>query len=146
MSERTPLETSLVPAERLHAQILMEAGYLWMEMGEPHKAREVFLGAAALLPKSEVPHLGLGTLESAQGRHEKALQAYRAAQRLAPRSALPRAHAGEALLFLGKEREALKELQIAREVDPDGDGGKLASALMDAHASGVFARRKTRKV
>ncbi len=145
MSEHTPLEASLVPAERLHARMLLESGYLWMELGQPDKAREVFAGAAVLLPKSEIPQLALGTLESAQGKHEKALQAYRMAQKIAPHSALPRAHAGEALLFLGKENEALKELQAVMKTDPDGDGGRLAKALLDAKEAGVFAKKAKKK-
>src|SRR3990170_6691293 len=93
---------SIVPVLKKEAVVLLEAGYLWMELGKYDKAKQVLAGAAALMPKSEVPQLALGTLEFAQGRHEKALQAYRAAQRLAPKSSLPRAHAAEALLFLGK--------------------------------------------
>jgi tetratricopeptide (TPR) repeat protein len=145
MSDRTLLESSLVPAERRHAHILLEAGYLWLDLGQPEKAKEIFLGAAALLPKSEVPYLALGTLESAQGRHDKALQAYRVAQRLAPRSALPRAHAGEALLFLGKDREALKELKAATELGPE-DATRFAQALMTAYLSGAFKRKSRSKV
>ena len=93
---------SLVPLAKREAMILLEAGYLWLDMGQFDKATDIFAGAVALMPKSEVPQLALGSLEFAQGRHDKALQAYRAAQRLAPQSGLPRAHAGEALLFMGK--------------------------------------------
>ena len=144
MSDSTTLETSLVPTERRLAMVLLEAGYLWLELGQTDKAREVFVGAAALLPRSEVPQIGLGTLEFALGRHDKALQAFRMAQKLAPGSGLPRAHVGEALLFLGKDPEALKELKAAMELDPDGDGARLARALLDAKAAGVFKSREKR--
>src|SRR4051794_18596653 len=87
---------SLVPMQRVQAMLMLEAGYLYMDMGRYDAAREVLFGAAQLMPKSEVPQLALGTLEFVQGKHEKALQAYRAAQRLAPKSGLPRAHVGEA--------------------------------------------------
>ncbi len=133
---------SLVPLSKQQAQVLLEAGYLWMDMGQFDKAREIFLGAAALMPKSEVPQLALGTLEFAQGRHDKALQSYRAAQRLAPKSGLPRAHAAEALLFLGKADEALKELKAAIEADPEGDGARLAQALLEARDSGALPPAK----
>src|SRR5512132_4142809 len=147
MAESTSeIAGSLVPTQKAQARILLEAGYLWMDMGQYDKAKDVFSGAAALMPKSEVPQIALGTLEFAQGRHEKALQAYRAAQRLAPKSALPRAHAGEALLFLGKVPEAVKELQAAMQIEPEGDGAKLAKALMEAKDAGALppkgAKRK----
>ena len=140
MSETSTSEIagSLVPLTRQQAMLLLESGYLWMDMGQFDKAREIFTGAAALMPRSEVPQLALGTLEFAQGRHDKALQAYRAAQRLAPRSALPRAHAGEALLFMGKVNEAVKELKAALELEPEGDGARLAQALMEAKEVGVL--------
>lgn len=130
--------SGLVPVSKQEVVLLLESGYLLMDMGRFDEAREVFGGAAALLPKSEVPHLALGTLEFAQGRHDKALQAYRKAQQLAPKSALPRAHAGEALLFLNKPAEALKELKAAIDIDPDGDGARLARALLDAKEAGAL--------
>jgi tetratricopeptide (TPR) repeat protein len=129
---------SVVPVAKQQAMILLEAGYIWLEMGKYDKAKDVFTGAVALMPKSEVPQLALGALEFAQGRHDKALQAYRAAQRLAPNSALPRAHAGEALLFMGKVPEALKELKAAVDLEPEGDGARLARALVEAKEAGAL--------
>lgn len=134
----TEIQNALVPTSRADAMLLLEAGYLWMDMGKFDKARDIFAGAAQLMPKSEVPQLALGTLEFAQGHHEKALQSYRAAQKLAPKSSLPRAHAGEVLFFMGKANEALKELKAAQDVEPRGDGAKLAKALMDAHEAGAL--------
>jgi tetratricopeptide (TPR) repeat protein len=119
--------------------LLMESGYLWMELGQPEKAHEVFLGASILMPKSEVPQIALGTLEFAQGRYDKALQAYRRAQRLAPRSALPRAHVGEVLLFMGKHTEAVKELKASLELEPEAEGARFAQSLLEAHDQGAFA-------
>jgi tetratricopeptide (TPR) repeat protein len=142
MAESSEIANSLVPVERRQAMVLLEAGYLWLDMGHFDKARDIFAGAAALMPKSEVPQLGLGALEFAQGRHDKALQAYRSAQRLAPQSALPRAHAGEALLFMGKVPEALKELKAAMDLEPDGDGAKLAQSLIQAKEAGVLPPAK----
>lgn len=133
----------LVPVSKQEVVVLLEAGYVLMDMGKWDEAREVFAGAAALLPKSEVPQLALGTLEFAQGRHDKALQAYRKAQSLNPKSALPRAHAGEALLFLGKENEAARELKAALDLEPDGDGGRLAQALLEAKEAGALPPPKT---
>src|SRR5687768_13883171 len=97
-AEASDIAGSLVPVAKQDAMLLLESGYLWIDLGQPDRAREVFVGAAALMPRSEVPQIALGTLEFAQGRYDKALKIYRAAQRLAPRVSLPRAHVGEALL------------------------------------------------
>lgn len=132
------ISNSLVPTAKQQAMILLEAGYLWMDMRRFDRAKDVLAGAAALMPKSEVPQLALGTLEFVQGRHEKALQAFRAAQKLAPRSGLPRAHCGEALLFMGKLKEADKELKAAIELEPKGDGARLAKALIEAKEAGAL--------
>jgi tetratricopeptide (TPR) repeat protein len=138
MAESSEIAGSLVPVARQQAMILLEAGYIWMDMGKFDKAKDVFSGAAVLMPKSEVPQLALGALEFSQGRHDKALQAYRAAQRLAPSSSLPRAHAGEALLVMGKVPEATKELKAALDLEPESDGARLAQALMQAKDAGAL--------
>lgn len=138
MADNAQISGSLVPLAKREAAILLEAGYIWMDMGKVDHAREVFAGAAVLMPKSEVPQLALGTLEFSQGRHDKALQAFRAAQRLAPNASLPRAHCGEALLFMGKVPEALKELKAAMDLEPDSDGAQLAKALMNAKEAGAL--------
>jgi tetratricopeptide (TPR) repeat protein len=132
----------LITVPKDEVVLLLEAGYLYMDLGKWDEASDVFTGAAALLPKSEVPQLALGTLEFAQGRHDKALQSYRKAQQLAPKSGLPRAHAGEALLFMGKTTEATKELNAAVEIEPDGDGARLARALLAAKDAGAFPAKK----
>ena len=139
MSEpNSDIAGSLVPTGKQQAMLMLEAGYLWMDMGKFDKAKDVLAGAATLMPKSEVPQIALGTLEFVQGKHEKALQAYRVAQKIAPRSALPRAHCGEALLFMGKVNEAMKELKAALDLEPDSDGGRLAQALVEAKEVGAL--------
>jgi tetratricopeptide (TPR) repeat protein len=145
MDEASEIQGSLVPLGKHQAMVLLEAGYLWMDMGKYDKARAIFSGAAILMPKSEVPQYALGTLEFAQGKHDKALQAYRAAQRLAPKSGLPRAYAAEALLFMGKRAEALKEIKAAVDVEPEGDGARLAQALKEAIDAGTLPPPKQGK-
>ena len=135
---KTDVAGSLIPVTKQQAMVMLEAGYLWMDMGKFEQARDLLQGAAVLMPKSEVPQLALGTLEFVQGKHDKALQAYRSAQKLAPKSALPRAHAGEALLFMGKVPEAMKELKAALDVEPKGEGAKLAQALIEAKEAGAL--------
>lgn len=141
-SPASEIAGSLVPLSRHQAMLLLEAAHIWMDMGRHDKAQEVLSGVALLMPRSEVPQLALGTLAFSQGKHDKALQAYRSAQRLAPKSALPRAYAGEALLFMGKLGEATKELNAAIQMDPEGDGARLAQALLDANNAGAFAEAK----
>ena len=132
MPEKVPeseINGSLVPMQKVQAVLMLEAGHLYMDMGKFDVAREVLMGCSTLMPKSEVPQLALGTLEFVQGKHDKALQAYRQAQRIAPKSGLPHAHCGEALLFMGKLPEAMKELKASVQIEPDGDGAKLAAGL-----------------
>lgn len=135
MSE-SEIEGSLVPMTKHQARLMLEAAYLLMDMQQHDTAKEVLMGAASLMPKSEVPQLALGTLELVQKNFDKALKAYRSAQRLNPRSGLPRAHCGEALLFMGKPQEAMKELNAALDIEPEGDGARFAKALIDARDTG----------
>ncbi len=133
---KSEIAGSLVPTSKQQAMLMLEAGYLWMDMGKFDHARELLQGAAVLMPKSEVPQIALGTLEFNLGHYDKALQVYRQAQRLAPKSALPRAHCGEALLFLGKANEAVKELKAALSLEPAGVNAAFAQSLLDAKEQG----------
>ncbi|MCA2979684.1 MAG: tetratricopeptide repeat protein [Myxococcaceae bacterium] len=117
---KSDIAGSLVPMSKQQAMIMLEAVYLWMDLGNFDHARDLVTGASALMPKTKQVQFALGTLEFNQQRYDKALQAFRAAQRLDPKSALARAHCAEALLFMGKSGEALKELQAAFELEDDG--------------------------
>jgi Flp pilus assembly protein TadD len=139
MSEVTSeISGSLVPMSKHQAMVILEAAYLWMDLGKVDNARELISGASALMPKSSVPQIVLGTLEFNQGHYDKALQAFRRAQQLAPREALPRAHCGEALLFMGKVNEAMKELKTALDLEPDSDGARFAQSLIEAKEAGAL--------
>lgn len=127
---KSDIAGSLLPVTKQQAVLMLEAAYLWMDMGKFDNARELLSGASALMPRSEVPQLALGTLEFNQGKFDKALQGFRAAQRLAPKSALPRAHCGEALIFLNKGGDALKELVASANAEPGADGANFAVELM----------------
>ncbi len=137
MSE-SDIAGSLVPLRKQQAQLMVEAAYLFMEMGQFDQARETALGCGVLMPKSEVPQIAAGTIEFNQQKYDKALQSFRAAQRLAPKSALPRAHCGEALQAMGKFPEAMKELIAATEIEPGSDGAHFAVALMIVVGSREF--------
>lgn len=135
---KSEIAGSLVPMTKDQAMLILEAGYLWMDLQKFDNARELFAGAAILMPKSEVPQIALGTLEFNQGNFDKALPVFRRAQQLAPKSSLPRAHVGETLLFMGKVNEAMKELKSALDLEPDSDGAKFAEALIAAKETGAL--------
>lgn len=135
---KSDIAGSLVSMSKQQAMLMLEAAYLWMDLGKFDNARELLSGATLLMPKSEVPQLALGSLEFNQGHFDKALQVFRRAQQLAPRASLPRAHCGETLLFLGKVNEAMKELKSALELEPKSDGARFAEALIAAKETGAL--------
>lgn len=118
--------------------LLLECGYLYMEMQKPREAEEIFNGVAALVPQSEVPLICLGNLFFSQGRYDRALKFHRDALRKQPASALAQAHAGEAMVFLKKRDEGKAALEKAASMDPEGDAGAFANSLLDAMAAGVI--------
>jgi tetratricopeptide (TPR) repeat protein len=141
-NELKPVEIlkGLIDVPQQEAALLLEAGYLYMEMGKPKEAEEVFAGVAALLPESDVPRVALGNLEFSQGRFQRALKHHQDALKLRPKSALAHAHVGEALLWLKKTDEAVKSLKKAIQLEPDGMPATFAKALLDAHAAGELSR------
>ena len=142
---KSDISGSLVPTTKMQAMLMLEAAYLWMDLGKVDNARDVLSGATVLMPKSEVPQIALGTLEFNLGHHDKALQIFRRAQQLAPKAALPRAHCREALLFMGKVNEAMKELKAAMDLEPDSDGARFAESLIAAKESGALPPQKPAK-
>jgi tetratricopeptide (TPR) repeat protein len=119
--------------------LLMEAGYLLLELNKFQEAEEVFNGVAALLPASEVPHVALGNLYFSQGRWNQALKAHKDALKVRPDSALANAHMGEVLLFMKKPDEAVKALQKAQSMSgDDSNAAEFAKSLLEAHEMGVF--------
>src|SRR5262245_19399595 len=136
MSEPVVVE-GLIPVAQTEIALLLESGYLYMEMQKWKEAEEIFAGVATLVPHSEVPLICLGNLQFSQGRYERALKYQREALQREPASALAQAHIGEALLFLKKRTEAKAALEKAVEMDPEGDAGAFARALLDGSAAGV---------
>jgi len=130
----------LIEFPQPEAALLLEVGYLYMEMGKPKEAEEVFVGVSALLPHSDVPHVALGNLEFSQGRYQRALKHHQEALKVKPASALAQAHVGEALLWLKKADEAKAALEKAISMEPDGSAAQFAQALLDAQQQGAIAR------
>ena len=130
----------LIELPQPEAALLLEAGYLYMEMGKPAEADEVFAGVVALLPHSDVPLVALGNLEFSQGHFQRALKHHQDALKVRPESALAQAHAGEALLWLKKTDEGKAALKKAIDMEPAGAPAQFAQALLDAHQQGALAR------
>lgn len=117
--------------------LLLESGYLYVEMQKFKEAEDIFAGVAAMVPHSEVPLICLGNLFFAQGRFDRALKFHKDALAKNPESALAQAHMGEALLFSNRRQEAKAALEQAVAMDPEGDAGQFASSLLDAYAAEV---------
>lgn len=135
----TEILKGLVDVPQPEAALLLEAGYLYMEMGKHKDAADVFEGVAALLPHSDVPHVALGNCEFAQGRFQRALKHHQEALKLQPKSALAQAHIGEALLFLKKTDDGVKALKQAIAMEPNGMPATFAQALLTAHEAGELS-------
>lgn len=129
----------IVEVSRQEAQLLLEAGYLSMEMGNFRQANEIFEGVCSLLPKSDVPRIALGQMYMTQNRTDEAIKAYKEALKLHPDSAAAHAFLGEAYLFKNQPNLALPALQKAQELEPEGPPGKLAQSLRQAHDQGAFS-------
>jgi tetratricopeptide (TPR) repeat protein len=117
---------------------LMEAGILLRDVGRYQQSREIFKGIRALIPKSEVPEVALGTLAFQERDFEAAEKHYRRALELNPRSAWAYAHLGELALFRLRKDEASVHLKTANELDPRGDHGKFGRALLELADMLVF--------
>lgn len=138
MAEQSEVLHGLIDVPQQEVALLLEAGYLYMEMGRPKEAEEIFTGVSALLPDSDVARVALGNLQFSQGRFQRALKHHQEALKVRPDSALAQAHVGEALLFLKRHDEGLKALNRAIEMDPDGPAAAFARALIAAYDDGAL--------
>ncbi|MFZ9887117.1 MAG: tetratricopeptide repeat protein [Myxococcota bacterium] len=126
----------LIDVPQDEVALLLEAGYLYLELGKPKEAEEVFSGVSALVPHSNVPLLALGNLHFAQGNFQRALKFHQDALKLTPDSALAWAHVGEVQLFLKKPAQAVAALEKALELESEGEAALFARSLLDAHTAG----------
>jgi tetratricopeptide (TPR) repeat protein len=130
----------LVEVPQDEVALLLESGYLLMELGKWKEAAEVFGGVSALVPHSDVPLIALGNMYFAQGKFAQALKSHKDALGAQPQSQLARAHVGESLLFLKKYDEGKSELERAIAQDPQSPAAEFARSLLEAHEAGVFDR------
>lgn len=132
------VEHSLVPVSQRDVTLMLEAGYLFIELGKHKEAEEIFAGVAALVPHSEVPHLALGNLHFSQGRFAPALKAHQQAVQLNSQSAIAHALTAESLFFLKKTADGVQSLDRALALPDDGSAHEFAKALKEAYDLQLF--------
>ncbi|MEL6189764.1 MAG: hypothetical protein AAFU79_34510, partial [Myxococcota bacterium] len=81
-----PTVSGLIEVPRSEIALLLECGYLYLEMNKAREAEEIFSGVASLVPASEVPLICLGNLFFSQGRYDRALRFHRDALKKNPDS------------------------------------------------------------
>lgn len=113
-------------------RVILETGYILREAARFDEAEAIFRGASELMPDSEVPTVGLGTVFLQKGDFSAAQSVCEQALRSQPLSLYARVHYAEALLF-GKQREqAEAELQKVIQSAPDSPHSQTARALLAA--------------
>lgn len=119
-----------VDAEQL--RVLLETGYILREAARFDESEAVFRGVIELMPDSEVPRVGLGTVFLQRGDFAEAEAICKQAYDDFPESGYARVHYGEALLFGGKREKAEEELQGLISKKPESPHARTAQALLDA--------------
>lgn len=119
-----------VDAEQL--RVMLETGYILREAARFDEAEAVFRGVMELMPDSEVPRVGLGTVYLQRGDFAEAEAICGQAFKDYPNSDYARVHYGEALLFGQQREKAETELLEVIRRNPDSPHGKTAQSLLDA--------------
>ena len=141
MSEEAPeILHGIVDVPQPEVAMLLESGYLYLEMGKLKEAEDIFVGVCSLLPNSDVPRVALGNLHFSQGRFQRALKFHQEGLKVRPDSALAKAHIGECLLFLRKTDNAIEALNEAMNMAPESATANFAKALIEAHEAGSIPR------
>lgn len=119
-----------VDAEQL--RVMLETGYILREAARFDEAEAVFRGVMELMPDSEVPRVGLGTVYLQRGDFAEAEAICGQAFKDYPNSDYARVHYGEALLFGQQREKAETELLEVIRKNPDSPHGRTAQSLLDA--------------
>ena len=131
-------KSPLIEVSHRDLMVMMEAGYIYLQMRKYQESLDVFSGVGTLAPSSEIPHLAMGNVYSTQGQYEKAYREHSMAAELDPNNALVRALLGEVLLFKKRKDEALLQLGKAIELDSEGASGNFAKSLLKALDEGLL--------
>jgi tetratricopeptide (TPR) repeat protein len=113
-------------------QVMLETGFILREAAKFQEAEAVFRGVMELMPESEVPNVGLGTVFLQRGDFAAAKEIYQAAINLNPESLYARLHYAEALLFSGEREKAEAALLEIIAIDADSPQSQTARALLEA--------------
>jgi tetratricopeptide (TPR) repeat protein len=112
-------------------RVLLEVGFILREASKFDDAITLFSGALELIPNSDIPRVGLGTVELQRGNFELAQIACEDALRAKPESLYARVHLAESLLFQRKRLEAESELRSIIASNTNSPHSRTAQALLD---------------
>ena len=128
----------LIDLPQQEAKVLLEAGCFLMQLGKIKEAKDIFVGASALFPHSDVPCIMLGNLYLSQAKSGLAIKEQKRALERVPTSSTAQVYLGEALLFEKKTKEGAEALRKAIALEPKGVAAKLAKELLHANDLHVF--------
>jgi tetratricopeptide (TPR) repeat protein len=112
-------------------RVLLETGFVLREASRFEDAKAIFGGVLELIPDSDIPRVGLGTVELQRGNFELAQIACEDALRVKPESLYARVHLAESLLFQKKRQEAESELRLIIASNTNSPHSRTAQALLD---------------
>lgn len=113
-------------------RVMLETGFILREAARFDEALAVFQGCIELMPNSEVPRVGLGTVYLQKQDFGQALNVCKDALDLNPESNYARVHYAEALLFQDRRKEAEIELQKVIADSPNSAYTRTAENLLSA--------------
>lgn len=113
--------------------IMLEAGYINLAMKKFKEARSIFEGVCELVPKHDVPQVGVANVFFAQGKFLETVRVLKQTIKDNPTSAYAYSHLGEAYLFNNKRDDALETLKKASDLEPtkEGRSGEFARSLIE---------------
>jgi tetratricopeptide (TPR) repeat protein len=120
-----------IQPSREEIAFLMEAGVIYRDAKRYREAEEIFRGVRALMPRSEVPEVALGTVQFGLGEVKKAIGHYEKALKLNADSAFAHAQLGEAHTFCKDHTLAKQHLNEAIRLDPRGEAGAHARTMLE---------------
>jgi predicted Zn-dependent protease len=125
------MKFSFVQPSDQELRVMLEVGFILREASKFDEAKLLFEGVMELIPESDIPRVGLGTVELQRGNFELAQHACEEALRAKPGSLYARVHRAESLLFQKKRIEAEEELRSVILSDANSPHSRTAQALLD---------------
>jgi tetratricopeptide (TPR) repeat protein len=112
-------------------RVMLEVGFILRDASRFDEAKKLFNGVLELIPDSEIPRVGLATVELQRGNYELAQLVCEEALRVKPSSLYAKVHRAESLLFQKKRTEAEQELRSVISTDANSPHSRTAQALLD---------------